>query len=110
VAHVAREPRRKIAALNYFVVATVSFRWLYCFIVLRHDHRWVAHCSVTAHPTGRWTAQQVIEAFPFDTSPRFLIRNRDALYGEDFRRRRAWFCVRFVHTENAAYAGCESVL
>jgi len=65
----------------------VSFRLLYCFIVLRHDRRRVVHCNVTPHPTARWTAQQVVEAFPFDEVPRFLIRDHDGIYGQDFRER-----------------------
>ena len=78
---------REIAAIDFFVVPTVRFQLLYCFVVLRHDRRRVAHFNVTAHPTARWTAQQVIEAFPFDESPRFLIRDRDAIYGQHFRER-----------------------
>ena len=62
----------EIAAIDFFVVATVSFRLLYCFLVLRHDRRRVVHFNVTRYPTARWTAQQVVEAFPYDESPRFL--------------------------------------
>jgi hypothetical protein len=76
-----------IAAIDFFVVPTVRFQLLYCFVVLRHDRRRVIHFNATAHPTARWTAQQVVEAFPFDESPRFLIRDRDAIYGVDFRER-----------------------
>jgi len=76
-----------IAAIDFFVVPTVSFRLLYCFIVLRHDRRRVVHFNVTPHPTARWAAQQIVEAFPFDTTPRFIIRDRDGIYGEDFRAR-----------------------
>ena len=76
-----------IAAIDFFVVATVSFRLLYCFLVLRHDRRRVVHFNVTAHPTARWTGQQIVEAFPYDESPRFLIRDRDAIYGVHFRGR-----------------------
>jgi len=76
-----------IVAIDFFVVVTVSFRLLYCFIVLRHDRRRVVHFNVTPHPTARWTAQQIVEAFPFDTTPRFLIRDRDGIYGIDFRQR-----------------------
>jgi transposase InsO family protein len=74
-----------IVALAFFVVATVSFRLLYCFIVLRHDRRRVVHFNVTPRPTARWTSQQIVEAFPFDEAPRFLIRDRDSIYGVDFR-------------------------
>jgi transposase InsO family protein len=76
-----------IVAIDFFVVATVSFRLLYCFIVLRHDRRRVVHFNVTPHPTARWTAQQVVEAFPFDEAPRFLIRDHDGIYGVDFHDR-----------------------
>jgi len=76
-----------IVAVDFFVVATVSFRLLYCFLVLRHDRRRVVHFNVTPQPTARWTAQQVVEAFPFDESPRFLIRDHDGIYGQDFRER-----------------------
>jgi transposase InsO family protein len=76
-----------IAAIDFFVVPTVRFHLLYCFIVLRHDRRRVVHFNVSAHPTARWTAQQVVEAFPYDESPRFLIRDRDGIYGVDFRER-----------------------
>ena len=76
-----------IVAIDFFVVATVRFRLLYCFLVLRHDRRRVVHFNVTPHPTACWTAQQVVEAFPFDTSPRFLIRDHDGIYGQDFRER-----------------------
>src|SRR5262249_212104 len=52
-----------------------------------HDRRRVVHFNVTAHPTAAWTAQQMIEAFPEDTAPRYLLRDRDQIYGEEFRLR-----------------------
>lgn len=76
-----------IAAIDFFVVQTVRFQLLYGFIVLRHDRRRVVHFNVTRHPTARWTGQQIVEAFPFDEAPRFMIRDRDAIYGHDFRER-----------------------
>ena len=76
-----------IVAIDFFVVATVSLRLLYCFLVLRHDRRRVVHFNVTPHPTVRWTAQPVVEAFPFNEAPRFLIRDHDGIYGQDFRER-----------------------
>ncbi len=76
-----------IVAVDFFTIPTATFRILFCFIVLRHDRRRVAHFNVTAHPTARWTAQQIIEAFPEDQAPRFLIRDRDSIYGEYFRQR-----------------------
>ncbi len=76
-----------IAAIDFLVVPTVRFQLLYCFIVLRHNRRRVAHFNVTAHPTARWTGQQIVEAFPWGEAPRFMIRDRDGIYGVDFRER-----------------------
>jgi putative transposase len=76
-----------IAAIDFFVVPTVRFQLIYCFIVLRHDRRQVVHFNITEHPTARWTAQQIVNAFPYDEAPRFLIRDRDGIYGHDFRER-----------------------
>src|SRR5262250_1224841 len=66
-------------------VHTVWFEILYVFIVLAHDRRRVVHFNVTAHPTAEWTSQQMLEAFPFDTAPRYLLRDRDRIYGQEFR-------------------------
>jgi putative transposase len=76
-----------LASIDFFTVHTLSFRTLYCFIILLHDRRRVVHFNVTAHPTAVWTAQQMIEAFPEDTAPRYLLRDRDQIYGEEFRLR-----------------------
>ncbi len=78
---------REIAAIDLFVVPTASFRLLYVLVVLRHDQRSVVHFNLTAHPTAQWLAQQITEAFPYDQAPRFLLRDRDAIYGEFFRNR-----------------------
>jgi len=56
---------------------------LFVFVVLFHDRRRIVHLNVTAHPTAAWTAQQLREAWPWDTAPRFVIRDRDAIYGSD---------------------------
>ncbi len=58
-----------IVAIDFFIVPTATFRILFAFVVLRHERRHVIHFNVTAHPTAAWTAQQVVEAFPDDTSP-----------------------------------------
>jgi putative transposase len=76
-----------MAGIDFFTVPTATFRILYVFIVLSHDRRQVVHFNVTEHPTGQWTAQQLLEAFPFDSAPRYLLRDRDAIYGEAVRRR-----------------------
>ena len=73
-----------IAAIDFFTIPTFNFRVLYCFIVLQHDRRKLIHFNVTAHPTAAWTAQQIIEAFPFDEAPKYLIRDRDGIYGNQF--------------------------
>jgi len=74
----------QIAAIDFFTVPTATFNVLYGFIVLLHDRRQVVHFNVTAHPTALWTAQQIIEAFPEETAPLFLLRDRDQIYGEHF--------------------------
>jgi hypothetical protein len=77
----------RIAGIDFFTVPTATFRILYVFIVLSHDRRHIVHFNVTAHPTAQWTAQQLFEAFPFDSAPRYLLRDRDAIYGEMVQRR-----------------------
>jgi len=77
----------QIAAVDFLTVPTVTFRVLHVFVVLRHERRRVVHFNVTTNPTARWTAQQVVEAFPFEDAPRFLLRDRDGIYGRDFRDR-----------------------
>ena len=71
-----------LAAMDFFTVPTARFRVLYVFIVLSHDRRRVVYFNATEHPTAQWTAQQLVEAFPFDTAPRHLLRDRDAIYGK----------------------------
>ncbi|WP_202804171.1 helix-turn-helix domain-containing protein [Methylocystis sp. ATCC 49242] len=76
-----------IAAIEMFVVATATFRLLYALMVLGHDRRRVIHFAVTQNPTQGWLARQMTEAFPWDTAPRYLLRDRDASYGSVFRHR-----------------------
>src|SRR4029453_16346013 len=71
-----RNHAKQIVASDFFTVPTATFRSLYCFVILSHDRRKVLHFNVTAHPTAAWTAQQIVEAFPGDTAPRFLLRDR----------------------------------
>jgi len=77
----------QIAAIDFFTVYTITFRVLYCFIILDHHRRRIIHFNVTPKPTAEWTAQQIIEAFPYDRAPRFLLRDRDSVCGDVFRRR-----------------------
>ena len=76
-----RNHREAIAAMDFFTVPTVTFSVLYCFFVISHHRRRILHCNVTSHPTSLWIVQQLREAFPFDSAPRFLIFDRDAKYG-----------------------------
>jgi transposase InsO family protein len=76
-----------LAAMDFFTIPTARFRVLYVFIVLSHDRRHVVHFNATEHPTAQWTAQQLVEAFPFDSAPRYLLRDRDAIYGEKVQGR-----------------------
>jgi len=87
-----------IIGIDFFTVPTATFRNLYCFIILLHKRRQVVHFNVTEHPTATWTAQQLIEAFPEDTAPRFLLRDRDSIYGNDFRQRVAGMQIEEVIT------------
>lgn len=77
----------QIAAIDFFTVPTATFRVLSCCLILRHARRRVVHLRVTAHPTAAWAAQQVVEAFPYAEAPRFLLHDRDGIFGEAFRRR-----------------------
>ena len=76
-----------IVAIDFLTVPTATFRILYVFIVLAHDRRRVVHFSVTESPTAVWTGQELVNAFPFETAPRFLLRDRDGIYGKEFQRR-----------------------
>jgi putative transposase len=76
-----------LGSMDFFTVPTVTGRILFVFVVLLHHRRRIVHFNVTEHPTAAWTAQQIVEAFPDDTAPRWLLRDRDAIYGEAFRRR-----------------------
>ena len=77
----------EIAACDFFTIPTVTFRVLYCFVVLSHDRRRIVHFNVTEHPTAAWAAQQITEAFPFDSAPEYLLRDNDSIYGQVFRER-----------------------
>ena len=78
-----------LVAIDFFTVPTATFCVLFVLVVLAHDRRRVIHFNVTQYPTAKWTGQQIAEAFPWDTAPRFLLRDRDGIYGRDFVRRAA---------------------
>jgi putative transposase len=85
-------------AIDMFVVATATFRLLYAVIVLGHDRRRIIHFDVTQNPTQVWLARQITEAFPWDTAPRFLLRDRDRSYGQVFRDRICMMGIKEVVT------------
>ncbi len=76
-----RNHREAIAAMDFFAAPTITFGVLYCFFVIGHDRRRILHFNVTKHPTSLWVVQQLREAFPFESAPRFLIFDRDGKYG-----------------------------
>src|SRR5262249_15246964 len=78
---------RSLVAVDFFTVPTVMFKVLFVFVVLAHARRRVVHVNVTDTPTAEWTAQQLVEAFPWGTGPRYLLRDRDAIYGTAFSSR-----------------------
>jgi len=78
---------REIVSIDFMLVPTVTFRILYVLLFLSIERRRIIHFAVTEHPTAAWAAQRVVEAFPWDTAPRCLLRDRDGVYGDWFRRR-----------------------
>lgn len=77
---------KTMVSVDFFTVPTIRFQVLYVFLVLAHERRRIVHFNVTAHPTAEWTAQQLREAFPFDQVPRYLLRDRDCIFGAEFRK------------------------
>jgi transposase InsO family protein len=78
---------RDLIAVDFFAVPTASFRVLYVFLVLAHERRKVLHFNITDSPSAAWTAQQLNEAFPYSNPPRYLLRDRDGIYGLEFVQR-----------------------
>ena len=75
--------REVLAAMDFFIVPTVTFRLLYVLLVIQHDRRKVLHVNVTAHPTAAWVIQQLREAFPFQTTCRFFLLDRDSIFSAE---------------------------
>ncbi|WP_320042601.1 integrase core domain-containing protein [uncultured Desulfobacter sp.] len=74
-------------SIDFFTVPTVTFNILFVLVILSHSRRKVVHFNITSNPTAEWTTQQIVEAFPWDTAPKYLMRDRDAIYGVFFRNR-----------------------
>jgi len=100
-------------AVDFAVVPTIKFSLLYVFVVLDHERRRILHINVTANPTAAWAAQQLVEALPWETDARFLFRDGDGIYGEEFERRVRGLGLQQVVTARASpwqNAYCERVI
>ena len=89
---------KDMVSADFFVVPTAFFRMLFVFVILSHDHRRPVHFAVTEHPTADWVARQLLEAFPWDSAPRYLLRDRDGSYGEKFCEAANWLDISEVLT------------
>jgi transposase InsO family protein len=78
---------RDLVSIDFFTVPTARLRVLFVLVVLAHHRRRVVHFNVTEHPTAPWTAQQIVDAFPDESGPAYLLRDRDLVFGEQFRHR-----------------------
>src|SRR5713101_5785634 len=88
----------QLVSIDFFTVPTVTMRVLFVFLVLEHRRRQVLHFNVTEHPTADWTSQQIVEAFADRDGPRYLIRDRDSIYGSEVRLRIASLGIEEVLT------------
>ena len=76
-----------LVSVDFFTVPTVLFHVLFVFVVLAHDRRRILSVNVTSNPSASWAANQVVQAFPWESAPRYLLRDRDGIYGAAFRNR-----------------------
>jgi putative transposase len=90
---------KDVVSMDFFVVPTVMYKVLFVLVILMHERRCAVRFHITEHPTAPWTAQQVIEAFPWGEAPRYLLHDRDRIYGTSFRQR-----VRHVGIEDVLIA------
>jgi len=88
----------QMVSIDFFTVPTIAMKVLFVFIVLEHRRRQVLHFNVTEHPTAAWTSQQIVEAFGEHETPRYLLRDRDGVYGNDVRLRIASLHIEEVLT------------
>ena len=78
---------KDLIALDFFVVPTVTHKVLFVLLIQAHERRRIVHFNITEHPTAQWTAQQVVDAFSWGEAPRYLLRDRERIYGASFRQR-----------------------
>jgi transposase InsO family protein len=90
--------RASIWAADLLTVQTLTFRTLYVLVFVGHARRELVHLNVTASPTAAWLWRQLVAATPWGLSPRYLVRDRDAVYGRDFARRAAGLGIRTLLT------------
>jgi hypothetical protein len=84
LANVPDQSRPDLVSIDFFTLLTVRLRVLFVFVVLAHDRRRVLHFNITEHPSAAWLAQQIVDAFPDDSAPSYLLRDRDQVYGQQF--------------------------
>src|SRR5438128_7391116 len=89
---------RDLVSIDFFTVPTAQLRVLFVLVVLAHQRRRVLHFNVTEHPTSAWTTQQLVDTFPDDSAPSYLLRDRDSIYGHAFRQRVKGMGIREVLT------------
>jgi len=89
---------KDMVSSDFFLVPTVFFRVLFVFVILSHDRRRPVPVAVTEYPTAEWVAHQLLEAFPWDDAPHYLLRDRDGSYGEKFHEAASWLGIREVLT------------
>ena len=89
---------KDLVSADFFIVSTITFQLLFVFVILDHDRRRPIHFAVTSNPTAEWTARQLLPAFPWDHAPRYLLRDRDSIYGEKFCETAKWMGIREVLT------------
>jgi len=82
-----RNHAKDIVSVDFFTIPTATFRVLFVFLVMSNDRRRIVHFNVTESPIAAWTGQQILEAFPWDTAPKYLLRDRDGKFGDKFNRR-----------------------
>ena len=99
-----RNNAEAIAAIDLFVVTTLTFERLFAFLVLSHGRRQVLWFEVTRHPTAEWLARQITEAFPWASAPAYLVRDNDRAYGHVFSR----VTHRTLHTGDQPRGNCPS--
>jgi len=89
---------RELIAVDFFTVPTATFRVLFVLVILSHDRRRLLHYNATEHPTAAWAGRQLLEVCGMEERPRYLIRDRDAIYGEVFHRQARALRIKEVPT------------